>query len=230
MTDLSVPAAGARRYRNVLAVFAHADDEVVCCGGSLHRLARLGARVTLVILTEGERGSRTPNPGLRAIRVEEARASAARLGVAELIQADLGDGRLTERGDELSAFVRQTMERVRPDLVITHDLAGLYGHPDHVACAEAVSELRRARFPGCALWYAALPRRAAAAGRRLGQLPDDPALDARRAVPNRRLFVGLGAVAKIRAWRVYRSQRAALGPVFPLLASVALFEHFESVP
>jgi hypothetical protein len=55
-SDLSVPALEAGRYRSVLAIFAHADDELVSCGGTLRRLAALGATVTLVILTKGSGG------------------------------------------------------------------------------------------------------------------------------------------------------------------------------
>lgn len=227
-TDLSVPALDARRHRTVLAVFPHADDEVVACGGALHRLAALGARVTLVVLTAGERGNRTgtPDPRLRPVREEEARTAARVLGIAELVQADLGDGRLAERPAELSAYLERTIGRVEPDLLITYDLAGLYGHPDHVACAEAVTAIRRSRFPGCALWYAALPP----AARMAARLTGDPRIEDRRAVPTGRLFTGRGALAKIRAWRVYGSQRESLGRLLPVWFSLALFEHFEAVP
>jgi LmbE family N-acetylglucosaminyl deacetylase len=228
-TDLSVPALDARRYRNVLAVFAHADDELVSCGGTLRRLAARGGAVTLVILTKGERGTRggTLQPELKAVRTKEARAAASLLRIADVVQADLGDGLLHERRREISTFLERTIERVEPDLLITHDLAGLYGHSDHIACAEVVTELRRSRFPGCALWYPALPRGVQAIARLTGQLPVDP----RRADPTGRLFIGgAGVLAKIRAWRVYESQRASLGRGMPLWLSVLLFEHFEAVP
>jgi LmbE family N-acetylglucosaminyl deacetylase len=214
------------RYRNVVAVFAHPDDEVVCCGGTLHKLARLGARVTLVILTAGERGSRTPRPGLGDVRVREARASAAALGVTDVVQANLGDYQLRERADEVSAFLRRTLDRLQPDLLITHDLAGLFGHPDHITCAEAVTGLRRACFPACALWYAALPRWLVS----IARLVDDPRLHDRRAVATRRLFVIRDIPSRLRALRAHESQRAALGPVVRLWLSVAVFEHFEAVP
>jgi LmbE family N-acetylglucosaminyl deacetylase len=227
-TDLSVPAVDPRAYRNVLAVFPHADDEVVCCGGTLHRLARLGARVTLVVLTRGERGTPTGalDPGLGTVREREARAAAATLGVTDVVQADLGDGQLRARVPDLSAFLERTIARVQPDLLITYDLAGLYGHPDHVACAEVVTELRLTRFPECALWYAALPRGLLA----LARLAADPAINDRRALPTGRLFVGAGVLAKIRAWRVYASQRGSLGWAFPVWFSMTAFEHFEAVP
>jgi LmbE family N-acetylglucosaminyl deacetylase len=219
-----MPAIDTGSCRNVLAIFAHADDELVCCGGTLRRLAGRGARVTLVVLTRGERGTPdgSPDPGLPGVREREARAAAAIFGVAELVLGDLGDGRLSERAEEVSAFVEGVAERVRPDLLITHDLAGLYGHPDHVACAEAVTAIRRTRFPDCALWYPALPRWAVAVATRTGQL----AGDGRRAVPTLRLFVGAGVPAKVRAYRAYRSQRHSLRRGLPLVLTP--FEHFEA--
>jgi LmbE family N-acetylglucosaminyl deacetylase len=227
-TDLSVPAIDLRPHRSVLAIFPHADDEVVCCGGTLHRLAGLGARVTLVVLTRGERGTPTGalDPGLGTVREREALAAASVLGVAEVIQADLGDGRLRARVIDLSAFLERTITRIRPDLLVTFDLAGLYGHPDHVACAEVVTELRRTRFPECALWYAAMPRGLLA----LARLTGDPGINDRRAAPTGRVFGGAGVLAKIRAWRVYASQRGSLGWAFPVWFSIAPFEHFEAVP
>jgi LmbE family N-acetylglucosaminyl deacetylase len=226
-TDLSVPAIDPRSYRNVLAVFPHADDEVVCCGGTLHRLAGLGAHVTLVLLTRGERGtpSGAVDPGLGTVREREARAAAAILGVADVVQADLGDGQLGARAGDLAMFLQRTIARVQPDLLITYDLAGLYGHPDHVACAEIVTGLRRTRFPDSALWYAALPRGLLAIARMAG----DPGINDRRAVATGRLFVGAGVLARIRAWRAYASQRRSLGWAFPLWFSISPFEHFEAV-
>lgn len=224
LPSTSMRATDPWRHRNVLAVFAHPDDELVCCGGTLHRLAARGARVTLAILTRGERGTPegSPNPDLPAVREREARAAAAIFGVAELVLGDLGDGRLRERPAALSAFVERVAVQVGPDLLLTHDLAGLYGHPDHVACAEAVTAIRRHRFPDRALWYPALPGWAVAIATRSGLL----AGDARRAAPTLRLFVGAGVPAKVGAYRVYRSQRHSLRRGLPLVLTP--FEHFEA--
>lgn len=55
-TDFSVPLKDARRFKNILVIFPHADDETITCGGSLHRFSAKDCSVTLAILTKGEKG------------------------------------------------------------------------------------------------------------------------------------------------------------------------------
>ena len=65
-----------------------------------------------------------------------------------------------------------------------------------------------------------------------GQMTRDPRLDASRATPTHRLFLGTAVVAKARAVRAYRSQRGAIGKRFgrlvPPWIAVGLlpFEYF----
>src|SRR6476646_5382327 len=83
--------------RTILAVFAHPDDEALACGGTIARLADAGARVVLVCASRGELGS-LADPALVAgsdiarVRAEELAASAAVLGIAEIVQLEHEDG------------------------------------------------------------------------------------------------------------------------------------------
>ncbi len=221
-TELGVPTTDVTRYRNVLAVFPHADDEALNCGGVLHRLSASGAAVTLVLLTTGERGTPdgTPSARLARARVDEARRAARVLGVTELAQEDLGDGRVRERRADLAASLDRTVARVRPDLVITYDRSGLYGHDDHMVCSEVLTELVQARFPQVALWYVTLARRLQP------WVKLDESLRERRAAPTHKAFVGAHLLAKTRALLAHRSQRR---PGWFLL-SLLPFEHFASPP
>lgn len=90
-TDLAVPVCDVRRFKNVLAVFPHADDETVHCGGAIRRFSSAGATVTLLLLTGGEQGNLegAVDPTLKAIRRREAEQVAGMLGVTRLIQEDL---------------------------------------------------------------------------------------------------------------------------------------------
>jgi LmbE family N-acetylglucosaminyl deacetylase len=210
------------RFRRVLAVFPHPDDESMTCGGTLRRLADAGAAVTLVVLTRGERGTRdgSASAELGGVRAGEARRAAAVLGVTELVQEDLGDGRLRDRRDEVAAAVQRTLARAGADLVVTYDLAGLYGHDDHVVCSEVVTQVARRERPDAALWYVAMPRW------RRPFVPVPAALRGRRATPTHRVFVGGRLLARGRAILAHRTQLRPAWLLLPLLP----FEHFAAVP
>ena len=206
-TDRRVPRGDIRRFKHVVAVFPHADDETVTCGGTLHRLAASGALVTLVLLTGGERGNPAGvmQPELADRRRAEAGRAARLLGISNVVYAIFADGEVSRHVDELTAYLGAFIEQLRPDLLITYDLAGLDGHSDHVACAIAVTAVRRTSFPDVTLWYVTLPRRVLGLLCAVGQLVTSDAVETHRALPNLRLFIGPSVPAKLRAFRAYKS-------------------------
>lgn len=236
-TVWSVPRGDVRRFKSVLVVFPHPDDETVNCGGTLNRLSRAGSVVTVLLLTRGERGNAagTPDLALAEIRNAEALRAAEILGASSLIHEDFGDGRLNERRADVRMRLADRIEAIKPDLLITYDLAGLDGHADHVACAELVTELRRAQFPDVSLWYVAQPRRLVRLLQVGGQLVKNAEVDGRRAVPTERVFIGADLIQKVRAWYAYRSQRGSIakgmGRLLPtwLALSMMQFEYFAEV-
>jgi LmbE family N-acetylglucosaminyl deacetylase len=149
--------------RTVLAVFAHPDDESLCCGGTLARLADEGMRVIVVSASRGERGSHN-GPAidhvLGAQRAIEIRAAAAVLGLSGLVIGDHPDGELRWSGvTELRAQLVSLMRRHQPAAVITFGQDGLYWHMDHVGVHErttaAVQSLGAAAPP---LYYVTMAR------------------------------------------------------------------------
>jgi len=235
--DFSVPVRDARHVRRVLAIFPHADDETVMCGGTLHRLSARGKTVTLVVLTRGERGTRTAtsSESLKEIRTKEARAAAAILGISELIQEDFGDGELHEKKQELRSFLHALIEQGKPDLLLTYDLAGLYGHADHITCSETITELKKNSFHEIPLWYVTLPKRILARVKPSEYLVTGPNFREKQALPTHKLFIGASVFPKIKAWYAYKSQRAALKEEttkllpFWFFLSMVLFEFFADV-
>ncbi|MEV7590331.1 PIG-L deacetylase family protein [Streptomyces sp. NPDC090085] len=118
---------------NVLAVYAHPDDESLVAGGVLARHAAAGARTAVVTATWAPDSH-------RAAELAEALAV---LGAGEprlLGYADLRvPGSAPGRARFLDAPLEEAVERVvahlrdfRPDVVLTHDVNGSSGHPDHV--------------------------------------------------------------------------------------------------
>lgn len=229
-------ARDLRRFTNILVVFPHPDDETVTCGGVIRRFADAGARVTLLLLTGGERGTPTgaPDRALRTTRRGEADRAAHILGMTRVIHHDFGDGQLREQRGQVMGALARTISEIRPDLILTYDLAGLDGHPDHVACSAMLTELKTSVF-NVPMWYVALPGWVLRGLRLIGQMARDPAVESRRAQPTHRLFIGTAVVPKMRAWQAHRSQsraiRKGLSRLLPtwLASSVWPFEYFAEV-
>ncbi len=162
----------------VLAVFAHPDDEGFGCGGTLAALVSGGHRVTLICATNGDVGEisdpalATPKT-LASVRQGELRAAMDLTGISDvrfLNYRDSGMAGTDDNGHPGSLFqapeekvveqVAAVIRELRPDLVITHDPTGGYGHPDHVTICHrtqaAVEQCRDARGP--LLYYVCFPR------------------------------------------------------------------------
>lgn len=131
---------------NLLAVFAHPDDESLGTGGTLAKYATRGAQIHLLTATRGELGwfgAPEDNPGPEAlgqIREAELRDAARVLGIGEVSFLDYRDGELEDEDQRvLVARVAAHIRRVRPQVVLTFDPYGLYGHPDHIAISAATT-------------------------------------------------------------------------------------------
>jgi len=124
----------------LMCILAHPDDESLGCGFTLARYAAEGVRTYLVTATRGERGWSGPpeeNPGLEKLgrmRERELLNAAMTLGIREVNFLDYVDGELSQADPaEAVAKITRLIRRVRPQVVITFDPMGAYGHPDHIA-------------------------------------------------------------------------------------------------
>ncbi len=136
------------KNKKLLVVYPHPDDESVMAGGLMLRAKELGFWVTVLTLTEGGRGKiHVSGKGRSAgeIRREEMAHAMSKLGVADWVMWKFDDGRLkkTERWKErLRNFIVDT----DPGIVVTYDLSGITGHPDHIAAS--IEVLRQAKQTG----------------------------------------------------------------------------------
>lgn len=235
--DFSIAPATLGRFQRVLVIFPHPDDETNIAG-TLWRLHRLKSHVTLLVLTKGECG--TPDAhydfSLKAIRSAEIRRVRDALGIDRLVQEDIGDGKVADRRPDARAAIVKTIQEAKPDLVITYDLAGLYGHADHIACAEeAVAALKQANATA-RVWYSAVPPRLLNLTNLPTHMAKDPHFADKRAKPNLRISIGpLGVIAKVRSIYAHTSQRRSFRESVPMRAplwlmySMRVNEYFEEV-
>jgi LmbE family N-acetylglucosaminyl deacetylase len=157
-------AAVARRYRSWLrrgkplpiragqriAVFApHPDDETLGCGGAIALGRRAGAKVSIIIMTDGRRSHRhlMPEPEIARMRSNEAYLAAETLGVErqDLVLLDYADGALAFHRPAALAAVRQLLLDRRPDLILLP--TRLEEPEDHYSTFEIV--MAAVRDTGC---------------------------------------------------------------------------------
>ncbi|GAA0376489.1 N-acetyl-1-D-myo-inositol-2-amino-2-deoxy-alpha-D-glucopyranoside deacetylase [Streptomyces blastmyceticus] len=154
MTD-SFPSTG----RRLLLVHAHPDDESINNGATMAKYAAEGAHVTLVTCTLGEEGEVIPeglahltadrDDALGPYRAGELADAMRELGVTD--HRFLGaPGRYRDSGmmgapqnerpecfwradvDEAATSLVEVIREVRPQVLVTYDPEGGYGHPDHI--------------------------------------------------------------------------------------------------
>ncbi|MFC4529247.1 N-acetyl-1-D-myo-inositol-2-amino-2-deoxy-alpha-D-glucopyranoside deacetylase [Sphaerisporangium dianthi] len=145
--------------RRILFVHAHPDDESIGTGATMARYAAEGAHVCLVTCTLGEEGEVIPaelrhlaadrDDRLGEHRVGELARACAALGVRDHRFLG-GAGRWRDSGmmgaptnddpdcfwqcdvDLAAAELVGVVREVRPQVIVTYDANGYYGHPDHI--------------------------------------------------------------------------------------------------
>jgi bacillithiol biosynthesis deacetylase BshB1 len=112
---------------DLIAVGAHPDDVEIACGGTLARLVRLGYRVGIVDLTDGEPTPGSPGPDTR---LAEARRAAEILGVHARETLPLPNRRLFDSFESRVALAR-VFRRYRPHVVLGMGGKTVLASPDH---------------------------------------------------------------------------------------------------
>lgn len=140
----------------ILAVFAHPDDESFSVAGTLTHYAKKGVRVALACATRGEAGKITVAgmtvDDLGKQREQELRDACRALEIPPPIFLDYHDSGRYERTryDDPKAMMnvnpldvetklRALIEELQPQILLTFDPHGGYGHIDHLQIHRATS-------------------------------------------------------------------------------------------
>ncbi len=128
--------------QTIIAFTAHPDDAEWYAGGTLAKFANEGARVLLVIATDGRRGSQHHSPDeLARLRAEEAARAARVLGAEPPVLLGHPDFELDTlpAGVLREQFVRLIRQH-KPEVAVMSDYLSFDLHPDHRAVAVAAAE------------------------------------------------------------------------------------------
>ena len=161
--------------RRLLLVHAHPDDETINNGATMAQYVADGAHVTLVTCTLGEEGevlvpelahlAADKDDALGQQRINELATAMEALGVRDHRFLG-GAGHYRDSGmmglptndrpecfwqadvDEAADLLVAVIREVRPQVVVTYDENGGYGHPDHIqAHRVAMRAVERAADP-----------------------------------------------------------------------------------
>jgi N-acetyl-1-D-myo-inositol-2-amino-2-deoxy-alpha-D-glucopyranoside deacetylase len=174
---------------SILLVHAHPDDETINNGATMAKYVAEGAKVTLVTCTRGEEGeilvphlahlSSANLDGLGLIREVELANAMKELGVTDHRFLGAPEVKWREIGmmgtppndrkdcfwqadlDTAANYLVNIILEVKPDVLITYDDFGGYGHPDHIQAhrvAMRAAELVEDRFSIKKIYWNTMPR------------------------------------------------------------------------
>jgi LmbE family N-acetylglucosaminyl deacetylase len=141
--------------KTLILTGAHPDDESFGVGGTLAQYAAAGYKVYYVCGTRGEVGEVTPEhmqgyTSIADLRSHELECAAKVLGLSDVIYLGYRDSGMagTPENKHPNALAATPTEQVagrivkifrelKPEVVLTSDPIGGYGHPDHIAIHQA---------------------------------------------------------------------------------------------
>jgi LmbE family N-acetylglucosaminyl deacetylase len=164
-----------------MAVHAHPDDEATGTGGVLARYAAEGMRTVLVTCTDGGCGDgpggvKPGDPGhdpaaVASIRRQELEASCDILKISHLETLDYADSGMMgwptndapgsfwhTPVEEGAAKLAELLRRYQPDVVVTYDENGFYGHPDHIQANRITMAALAMTTPTPKVYWTTAPR------------------------------------------------------------------------
>jgi len=132
--------------QNILAVFAHPDDDIFGPSGMILTLCEKGNWVFEVFVTNGEAGTNQKTgkkeKDLGEKRKKEAQKSAYLMGVKDVFFLDFDDGSLSNNiYHQVSEKIEKIINKINPSVFLTYEPRGVSGHVDHFFTSMVVSFL-----------------------------------------------------------------------------------------
>jgi len=126
----------------VLILMPHPDDETIFLSGTIRQLIKNKINVKVITITRGEasisRFGLKRNDNLADAREKELINVFKILGVKEYRILHFKDGRLSDQVKELKLEIDKEINSFLPNIVITLEPNGIYGHPDHISLSGTV--------------------------------------------------------------------------------------------
>ena len=110
------------KFKNVLVVASHPDDEILGCGGTLYNLKKRGARISTLFLSDGESSRKSSKTHeLILNRKKQALKAAKVIGIKKLIFGNFPDNSMDSVPLlKVIQFIEKHIKKIKPDCIFTH--------------------------------------------------------------------------------------------------------------
>ncbi len=160
--DINKILTGKDKYK-VLVIYPHPDDETMASGGLMAKLAYDSKyNVKCVTITTGQKGDeliKLPPKELGDLRAKEFASAMKVLKIKNFEAWNFMDGNVRNEDKELRLRIKELLDKFSPDLIITYEKSGVYGHPDHVALSRIVTDVSK-NYPAKLLYTTISDRQA----------------------------------------------------------------------
>lgn len=212
----------------VLAIDPHPDDETMLSGGFISKYSRdKEVELKHICVTKGEKGDeifKVSETELAEIREKEYKKALKALGCEKFEIWDFHDGKVEDEKELIFKKLNQELKTFQPDIILTYERAGLYGHPDHVALTQIVHQLVKEKHPNIKVLYKTLTKRVL----KTIKLPFHMAngREVVQALPTTRLPILSFITSKYKACKQYKSQNLGQGKPLWLIMILLTNEYY----
>lgn len=146
--------------KRLLMVFAHPDDESFGMGGTIAKYIADGVEIYYLCATDGDRGTipeamQGQYATIRDLRLAELDCAAQTLGFKNILMHYKDSGMMGSETShdpdclwyhwqhnpaDVTRRVVETIREIQPQVIVTFNKYGGYGHPDHIAIQRATTE------------------------------------------------------------------------------------------
>jgi LmbE family N-acetylglucosaminyl deacetylase len=135
---------GINSTSRVLVCMPHPDDEAVFTSGIIQKIIAAHIPLRCITFTRGEqstlRFTLSPDVNLAAARIKEQTNAYRSLGVTDFDILDYPDGGLEKYPKDIKSQIKQELSNFKATHVVTLEPDGIYGHPDHIALSQYVTQ------------------------------------------------------------------------------------------
>ncbi len=110
------------KFKNILVVASHPDDEILGCGGTLYNLKKRGAKISALFLSDGESSRKHPNINkLIDNRKRQAIKAAKIIGIKKITFGNFPDNSMDSVPIlKIIQFIEKEIKTIKPDTIFTH--------------------------------------------------------------------------------------------------------------